>query len=288
MALKLMYITNDPEIAQIAEESGVDRIFVDLEYLKKEERQKDLDTVKSRHSISDISPIKRVLTGTEVLVRVNPINKNSKKEIDDVIKAGADIVMLPYFKTVEEVEAFLGFVDKKAKVCLLVETPSAVENLDDILSLKGIDEVHIGLNDLHLGYGMNFMFELLSNGTVDRIVSKIKEYGIPYGFGGIARIGKGLVPSELIIGEHYRLGSSMAILSRSFCNISAYKPLPNDSHLDLIREVFEEGVKEIRDFEEYVEIMPGGFYESNRIKTNNAIKNAVDFMISRRQYLKNY
>ena len=31
MALKLMYITNNPEIAKIAEEAGVYRIFVDME-----------------------------------------------------------------------------------------------------------------------------------------------------------------------------------------------------------------------------------------------------------------
>ena len=30
-----MYITNRPEIAQIAESAGVDRIFVDLEYIGK-------------------------------------------------------------------------------------------------------------------------------------------------------------------------------------------------------------------------------------------------------------
>ena len=29
--LKLMYITNDPEIASIADRAGVDRIFIDLE-----------------------------------------------------------------------------------------------------------------------------------------------------------------------------------------------------------------------------------------------------------------
>ena len=29
--LKLMYITNDPQTAQIAQQAGVDRIFVDLE-----------------------------------------------------------------------------------------------------------------------------------------------------------------------------------------------------------------------------------------------------------------
>ena len=32
-----MYITNRPEIAQIAESAGVDRIFVDLEYIGKAE-----------------------------------------------------------------------------------------------------------------------------------------------------------------------------------------------------------------------------------------------------------
>ena len=31
MALKLMYITNRPDVAKIAEDSGVDRIFVDME-----------------------------------------------------------------------------------------------------------------------------------------------------------------------------------------------------------------------------------------------------------------
>ena len=44
MALKLMYITNRPEVAQIAESAGVDRIFVDLEYIGKAQRQGGMDT----------------------------------------------------------------------------------------------------------------------------------------------------------------------------------------------------------------------------------------------------
>ena len=38
MALKLMYITNRPDVALIAEKYGVDRIWIDLETLGKEER----------------------------------------------------------------------------------------------------------------------------------------------------------------------------------------------------------------------------------------------------------
>lgn len=54
MSLKLMYITNQPEIAQIAESVGVDRIFVDLEYIGKSDRQGGMDTVQSRHTIDDV------------------------------------------------------------------------------------------------------------------------------------------------------------------------------------------------------------------------------------------
>ena len=52
MSLKLMYITNNPTVAKIAECTGVDRIFVDMEYIGKEKRQAGLDTVKSRHTIN--------------------------------------------------------------------------------------------------------------------------------------------------------------------------------------------------------------------------------------------
>ena len=40
MPLKLMYITNRVDVALVAEKYGVDRIWVDLETLGKEERQK--------------------------------------------------------------------------------------------------------------------------------------------------------------------------------------------------------------------------------------------------------
>ena len=47
MSLKLMYITNSPRIAEIAENVGVDRIFVDMEYIGKSERQGGMDTAYS-------------------------------------------------------------------------------------------------------------------------------------------------------------------------------------------------------------------------------------------------
>lgn len=269
MPLRFMYITNNLDVAMIAQKFGVDRIFIDLETLDKEERQKGMNTVKSHHSIVDISLIKNQMDFSDVLVRVNPWNNNSPVEIKQVIDAGADIVMLPMWKTVEEVEAFIKEVDSKAKVMLLLETRQAVECLDKVLQVEGIDEIHIGLNDLHLSYGLTFMFELLANGIVESLCEKIRCAGIPYGFGGIARIGAGELPAEKILAEHYRLGSSFAILSRSFCNAEAIEDLQE------IENIFKFKLKEIRDFEESLIQKSADYFDKNKDELCHIVENIV-------------
>lgn len=270
MSLNLMYITNNPQIAKIAEDSGVDWIFIDLEINGKEDRQGHLDTVISKHQLEDIKGVKSVLKKSKLLVRINPIFENSKEEIDQVIENGADIVMLPFFKTQREVEQFIKLVNNRAKVCLLLETPEAVECLDDILSLKGIDYIHIGLNDLHLGYKKSFMFELLVDGTVEEIANKAKQAGIQFGFGGIARLGKGELSAEIILGEHYRLKSEMVILSRSFCNLEEIHDI-----LD-VQTIFSEGVKEIRQYEEKLILENECFFIDNFNNMKQKILNIIN------------
>lgn len=248
--LKLMYITNRPEIAGIAQAAGVDRIFVDMEYLGKDLRQKGLDTVKSHHTLEDVAALVPVLDRADLMVRINPVHRDvpgvpdTAEEIDGAIAAGAQVLMLPYFKTAGEVSTFLELVRGRAKTMLLVETPEAVDRIEQILDLGGIDEIHIGLNDLSLGCGQRFLFQPLAYGTVDMLCARFREWGIPYGFGGIARLGLGLVPAEIIIREHYRLGSGRAILSRSFCDASKI------SDLTEIRSVFRQGMAELRAFEQ--------------------------------------
>lgn len=61
MPLKLMYITNNPEIAVIAENAGVDRIFVDMEFIGKDVRQGGLDTIQNHHTIQDIKNIRKAV-----------------------------------------------------------------------------------------------------------------------------------------------------------------------------------------------------------------------------------
>lgn len=265
MGLKLMYITNRPDVAQIAESAGVDRIFVDMEYIGKAKRQGGMDTVQSHHTIQDIQAIKGAVHTADVMVRVNPIHEaaedycSSKEEIDAAIDAGADILMLPYFKTASEVKTFVELVNGRAKTLPLVETPEAVDVIDEILQINGIDEIFVGLNDLSLGYGRKFMFELLTDGTVEKLCLKFKLSGIPYGFGGIAALGKGMLPAENIIREHYRLGSTCVILSRSFCNVSKI----ND--MEMVHFIFMNGVREIRNLEQECKKYSDYFKENERI-----------------------
>lgn len=266
MPLKLMYLTNKERCARIAEDSGVNWIFVDLEVLGKVERQGHLNAVISHHSIKDVRRIKRVLTNAKLLVRVNPIYEGSQEEIDTVIKDGADTVMLPMFTSRDEVAAFLGYVNGRAETILLCETAKAVENIADILNLGGIDAVHIGLNDLHLSYGMDFMFEPLADGTVDMLCHKFRKKGIPYGFGGIASLGHGLLPAEYILAEHYRLKSSMVILSRSFIKS---EELENDENLEA---EFHANVEAIRAYEAWLAKADELFFENNHSVTTDRIQ----------------
>lgn len=266
----LIFITNNTQIASIADRSGINEIFIDLEKKGKELRQPGLNTVKSNHKLSDIVKIKPLLKTSKLLVRCNPIGSWSKVEIKKIIDAGADTIMLPFFKTKSEVEDFIGYVDGKTKTCLLVETLDAVNNLVDILDIKSIDRIHIGLNDIHIESKSKFMFEPFENGMLEEISILIKSRNINFGIGGISKIGSSLRPSpEMILVEHMRLGSSSVILSRSFLDLSIEK----DTRI--IKERFTKGVEDIRNWELEISKWTTEMLNKNHKKISNEIKQIV-------------
>ena len=281
MALKLMYITNKPAIAKIAESVGVDWIFIDMEFIGKDSRQGGLDTVQNHHTIEDVINIRKAVSKSKVLVRVNPIHEalpnypSSKNEIDAAIKAGADILMLPFFKTIEEVKQFIQYVDGRAKTLLLMETVEAANRVDEILEVPGIDMIHLGLNDMHLELGMRFMFQLLADGTVDRLGAKIIAKGIPFGFGGIATLDGGALPGSMVLKEHVRLGSSMVIVSRSFCNTDII------TNMDEVSSIFHKGIKALRELETEVQNKPREYFEENHEDVVEAVNLIVKHIMEK-------
>ena len=215
-AFQFMLITNSPVVATHAVASGVDLVFVDLEIKGKHERQPGRSTVISGHTFDDVSRVRAVVPSGRLLVRLNPWDAQSPAEVDQVIALGADHVMLPMFRGPAELESLVRKVDGRCSVVGLLETAEAADSAAEIAAVAGIARLHIGLNDLHLALRRRFMFELLVDGTVERVAAALRKRSVRFGIGGLARVGEGLVPAESLVAEHVALGSSAAILSRTF------------------------------------------------------------------------
>lgn len=273
--MRLLYITNDPAVGLVAEWAGVDWIFVDMEYRGKSDRQKNRDTVISAHTLDDVRIMRQVITNSQLMVRINPWGEWSREEIEGVVQAGVDIIMLPFFTKDLEVAAFIGQVGGRAKTCLLLETMAGISAVDDILAVPGIDFVHLGLNDLHIERGTTFMFELLADGGVDEVAAKLRAAGIKFGLGGMARIGDLVPPAERILAEHFRLGSTGVILSRSFCHPSR---ATNGNNFE---EMFKAEVAKVRAEEARLAKEGVTYFEQNRLHVIDDVAQVVNQMKAR-------
>lgn len=271
MNLNLMILAADPQSALLAQESGIDRVFYDLEYINKNERQRGRDTVISNNRIDDIPAVRKVLNKSKLLVRTNPIHAYSADEVEKAINYGADILMLPMVLDQHDVATFIKLVNGRARVCIMVETAQALARIDKILEEPGVDEIFIGLNDLHISLGLTFMFEVLSGGLVEYIAQKCKQRGIPFGFGGIARIGEGMLPSDYILGEHVRLGSSSVILSRAFKGETGGSSMTMN-----MREEVEKVRQRIREIEAWSDVE----HLENQLRIKTAVDSVVNKMIA--------
>tara|TARA_Y200000002_G_scaffold345791_1_gene319944 strand:+ start:897 stop:1694 length:798 start_codon:yes stop_codon:yes gene_type:complete len=209
-------ITNSPSITNHIVDNGVQRIFIDLEKIGKNKRQSHLNTWISDHEESDIKLIQNCVNKAELLVRINPLNKYTKDEIDRVVSHNVDYIMMPMINCYEDVQEFLSLLQKRAKFIPLIETKNSINDIERILNDPQINEVYIGLNDLRISMKSKFLFEPLINGLLEETALKLNKKNIKWGFGGIARSGRGEIPCENILGEHIRLGSTNVILSRSF------------------------------------------------------------------------
>jgi len=214
--LELIQITNDPAFARRCDSLGGFRLFVDLERNGKAERQAGRNTFISTHQLEDVGRVKRALRNSPLMVRVNPLHAGTAGEVDAVLAQGADLLMLPMFTNAQQLRDFSALVAGRAPIVPLLETAGALRSLDEWVATPGLQEVYVGLNDLHLSLGHRFMFQALADGTVERVARAAQAQGLRFGFGGIARLEEGLLPGRDVLAEHLRLGSGAVILSRTF------------------------------------------------------------------------
>lgn len=216
MTLRLIMVAATPDIARLAHAAGVDTLFVDLEHIGKQARQGHMPSWKSRQTMADVSLIRAAVPQARLLVRVNPPGPQLAAEVDEAIRRGADAVMLPMFRTRADLARFVDHVAARAICVPLFETAAALGLLPEVAGEGWLEDLHIGLNDLHLDLGQRFVFEPLADGKLEEACAALRASLVRFGIGGIARAGEGMVPPELLLGEHVRLGSSAAILSQTF------------------------------------------------------------------------
>ena len=251
--MDLIYITNEPRRARDARSAGVNRVMVDLEILGKAERQTGRETRISGHDFDDLARMAEAVDQDALMVRVNPLHDGSEGEIEQVLQHRPRIVMVPMVRSRWELQSLRDLIGGRAVLCLLLETASALGRADELLSVEGLDEVHVGLNDLHRELGLRFMFELLPGGAVEFLSRRAKSHGVRFGFGGVAPVTSEVpIKPEWILAEHVRLGSTAVILSRDFdrvANEDGRRSCERDS-------VFVKAITELRDTIEYLGRLP--------------------------------
>ncbi len=206
------------ELAEFADKAGVDRIGVDLERIGKKERQAGLGTWISHHDDKLLADIAKTLKKADLFARSNPLHALSTPEIDHLIDIGVKVIMLPMFRSAEDVQTFLRIVDGRAKVIPLLENFDAVSNLDALLAIDEIDEIHIGINDLSLSMGLPNRFCVLTTNVLQHISDLILSSGKRLSCGHVGRaMDESLpIPSDLVYAQYARIGARGTLISKAF------------------------------------------------------------------------
>jgi 4-hydroxy-2-oxoheptanedioate aldolase len=158
--------TPEPAVAEVIGDCGFDYVNVDLQ-----------------HGLVDFAAavsVFRALVGRDVVVTCR-VPSNEAGIIGKVLDAGAMGVIVPMVNTVEEAERavracryapagtrsygpirarrqygadYAEWANEHVSCIPMIETAQAIENLDDILAVDGIDAIYVGPSDLAVSMGL--------------------------------------------------------------------------------------------------------------------------------------
>ena len=188
----------DPAIVQLFAEFGLEYMFIDMEH-----------GPYSIETAADLIQVAR-LAGITPLVRVGETQYHLYSRILD---AGAMGIMTPRVESVEQVKQiiqftkyppigrrgfsrlaahvnfsdinvaeYVEFANQNILNIIQIESRVAVENIDDLIRVPGVDAVIVGMDDLALSLGIpGDTHHALAEEMLERIVSACQEQGMPWG-----------------------------------------------------------------------------------------------------------
>lgn len=209
----LFLFSVDDNYVTTAFEAGIDGVVVDWEHIGKAERQKGADTQINYNTVDDLRRIRQLFAG-HIICRINNVPMVASQEAQQAIDHGADEILIPMVRRVDEVEKILTVVNNQVQTSVMVETLEAIQIAGQLAQLP-LARVYVGLNDLALQSNMLNIFENVHNGTVEQLSKHF--VNLPFGFGGLTIPTSGEpIPSRLLMGEMVRLNCAFTFLRRSF------------------------------------------------------------------------
>ena len=188
---------DEPFITEIIGQAGYDFILVDCQH-------SPVGPERMHRMIRGFAP-----TESDVIVRVV---WNETWLINQALDMGADGVIIPLPNTVEEVEqavaaakyppqgvrsqgprktdhlggrdSYLQRANEETLVWPQIESAQAIENIDAILEVKGIDGIMVGPTDLAYSLGLqppDLLGHPKAEEAIQFILDKCKEHGVPWG-----------------------------------------------------------------------------------------------------------
>jgi 2-keto-3-deoxy-L-rhamnonate aldolase RhmA len=187
-----------PAIMEVMASAGCDFVFIDMEH-----------GAFNMETVADMIKVGR-LAGVTPLVRVSD---DEYHLVARVLDAGAQGIMVPRVERRERVERvvewtrfpldgcrgcsilkghtdyqpqplveFTAEANRENLLILQIERKVAVEDIDNLLSVQGVDAVIVGPNDLALSLGVsNDMNHPLMVQSIDKVVQACQKHGVPSG-----------------------------------------------------------------------------------------------------------
>ncbi len=165
----------NPKAVEFAGRIGYEGVWIDMEHRNFSDEQLDVLCLAAR--VADVDPLVR-------------IRKGSYTNYFRPMEAGASAIMVPHIKTREEAELavyntryppvgrrgfdnagpdgdfcfappleYLEHANRETLLVCQIEDPEAIDHLDDIIGVDGMDVLFVGPSDLSIAMGIAFQYD---------------------------------------------------------------------------------------------------------------------------------
>ncbi len=188
---------------------GLKDIFVDFE------RRTSPDGIKNRapNDFSVVAELREHFKDAIIYIRPDGEDIHDNLYLNGLIDLQPDCVFFPNAEDTSQIEYLSGlFAQKGAQFISMVESPKGFEVLRNILQLKSVYGVYLGLHDFSKSIHASTVFETAQQGYLDQLAKHARNAGKPFGFTTISSS----FTNNMIISlmqRHAKLGSEMMLAS---------------------------------------------------------------------------